>query len=78
MECRPAVVADVVPELQNRGIGTRAMRTIARQASERPVHLSVLKANTAARRFYERLGCRMLSTSRRHDHFEWPTSAFLP
>jgi ribosomal protein S18 acetylase RimI-like enzyme len=66
----------VTPERQNRGIGTQAMRTIANQAGERPIHLAVLKANTAARRFYERLGCRKLSTSRHHDHFEWPTAAF--
>ena len=45
----------VTPERQNRGIGTQAMRTIANQAGERPVHLAVLKANTAARRFHERL-----------------------
>jgi hypothetical protein len=30
----------------------------------------------AARRFYERLGCRHESTSRHHDHFVWPTAAF--
>jgi len=60
----------VVPELQNRGIGTQAMRVIAKQAGERPIRLAVLKANDAARRFYERLGCRKLSTSRHHDHFE--------
>ena len=67
----------VAPEFQNRGIGTQAMRRIASEAGERRVRLSVLKANHAARRFYERLGCRQLSTSRHHDHFEWPRSAFL-
>ena len=66
----------VAPERQNRGIGTEAMRRIAAQAGERPVQLAVLKANTAARRFYERLGCRHQSTSRHHDHFVWPTAAF--
>jgi RimJ/RimL family protein N-acetyltransferase len=84
MECRPAVDDDV-PWLTDTFIvalrsaitaGTQAMRRIASQAGERPVHLAVLKANTAARHFYERLGCHKVSTSRHHDHFVWPTAAF--
>jgi hypothetical protein len=74
MEYRSAAVDDI-PWLTEAFVA--AMRTIASQAGERPVQLAVLKAKTAARRFYERLGCRKLSTSRHHDHFEWPTSAFL-
>lgn len=66
----------VTPELQNRGIGTSAMRAIANRAGDLPVRLSVLKSNGAARRFYERMGCCMISTSQHHDHFVWPSSAF--
>jgi ribosomal protein S18 acetylase RimI-like enzyme len=62
-------------EHQNRGIGTAAMQVIAKQAGGLPVRLSVLKANRDARRFYERLGCRYLSSTRHHDHFEWPCRA---
>lgn len=61
----------VVDECQSRGIGTEAMHFIAKQAGGLPVRFSVLKSNQAARRFYERLGCRHVSSSRYHDHFEW-------
>ena len=59
----------VTPEQQNRGIGAAAMREIARKAAGLPVHLSVLKSNHAARRFYERLGARYASSTQYHDHF---------
>jgi ribosomal protein S18 acetylase RimI-like enzyme len=61
----------VAPDHQNRGIGTVAMRVVMRQADGRPLRLSVLKSNRAARRFYERLGCRWVSSTERHDHFVW-------
>jgi RimJ/RimL family protein N-acetyltransferase len=83
MECRPAVDDDVpwltdtfVAALRGDHCRTEAMRRIAAQAGERPVQLAVLKANTAARRFYEQLGCRHQSTSRHHDHLVWPPAAF--
>jgi ribosomal protein S18 acetylase RimI-like enzyme len=48
----------IVPEEQNRGIGTAVMRSVlARAASLRSaVTLQVLKANVRARQLYERLG----------------------
>jgi len=39
------------------------------------VHLSVLKSNRAARRFYERLGGCRASSTQNHDHFVWPSAA---
>lgn len=65
----------VTIEQQNRGIGAAAMREVARQAAGLPVHLSVLKSNRAARRFYERLGGRHASSTQYHDHFIWPSAA---
>jgi ribosomal protein S18 acetylase RimI-like enzyme len=65
----------VTPELQNRGVGKSAMRAVANRAGDLPVHLSVLKSNGAARRFYERMGCCMISTSQHHDHLVWPSPA---
>ena len=61
----------VTPAQQNRGIGAAAMREIARRAAGLPVHLSVLKSNGAARRFYERLGGRHVSSTQYHNHFVW-------
>lgn len=61
----------VTPDHQSRGIGTAAMRTIRSRADGLPIRLSVLKSNRAARRFHERLGCRWVSSTERHDHFEW-------
>lgn len=65
----------VIPECQNRRFGTRAMCSIAKRSTNLPVRLSVLKSNRAARRFYERLGCRYVSSSEHHDHFIWPGNA---
>lgn len=59
----------MTPDQQNHGIGAAAMREIARQAAGLPVHLSVLKSNGAARRFYERLGGRYVSSTQYHNHF---------
>lgn len=60
---------------QNRGYGAAAMRELARRAGGLPVRLSVLISNRAARRFYERLGCRYLASTRAHDHFQWDPAA---
>jgi ribosomal protein S18 acetylase RimI-like enzyme len=65
----------VTPEHQNRGIGAAVMRALAVQANHLPVHLSVLQANPAARRFYERLGCRWVSSTEYHDHLAWSDAA---
>jgi len=48
----------VLPEAQNRGIGTRVARGIVHEARAKclPVVLQVLKTNPRAKSFYERLG----------------------
>jgi GNAT superfamily N-acetyltransferase len=62
----------LLPEHQNRGIGTRLMRDILERAraAGKPVRLRVLAVNPA-RRFYERLGFAVRrSTAERHE-MEW-------
>jgi GNAT superfamily N-acetyltransferase len=53
----------VAPGLKGGGIGRRLMQAVAQQllasGSQRPLYLWVLDANTAARRFYERLGAEV-------------------
>ncbi len=58
------------PAFQNHGLGAAAMRSIAQETSL-PIRFSVLKSNRAARRFYERLGCRFESSTVNHDHYIW-------
>jgi ribosomal protein S18 acetylase RimI-like enzyme len=65
----------IVPESQNRRFGTLTMCEIAQRAGNLPVHLSVLKSNRRARRFYEQLGCIVTSSSEYHDHLVWPNKA---
>jgi ribosomal protein S18 acetylase RimI-like enzyme len=49
---------ELAPDYQGRGIGTDIVRKLQERAAatHRPLTLHVLKANTAACRFYERLG----------------------
>lgn len=49
---------EIAPEYQNQGIGTTIISDLIRQAHAAglPLTLSVLKANTPARRLYKRLG----------------------
>jgi GNAT superfamily N-acetyltransferase len=52
---------EVASSHQRRGIGTVIVRRVLDQASAtgRPARLQVMKANTGARRLYERLGFRL-------------------
>jgi N-acetylglutamate synthase-like GNAT family acetyltransferase len=58
----------VLPEYQGRGIGTACtMRVIEdAAASELPVRLRVLKVNSRAKTFFQRLGFRRVSESDTH------------
>jgi ribosomal protein S18 acetylase RimI-like enzyme len=49
---------EITPEHQNQGIATAIINDLIQQAHAKglPLTLSVLKANTAARRLYQRLG----------------------
>ena len=53
----------VAPDLKGAGLGRRLMQGVAerlqRDGAARPLYLWVLDANTAARRFYERLGANV-------------------
>ena len=53
----------VAPDLKGGGLGRQLMRGVAerliQQDAARPVYLWVLDANTAARRFYERMGAEI-------------------
>ena len=48
----------VLPEYQNKGLGTEVVRYVIEQGAQRqlPVTLSVVPANPRAKRLYERLG----------------------
>jgi ribosomal protein S18 acetylase RimI-like enzyme len=58
----------IAPEHQRQGIGTAMMRQLIGEARkhDRGVVLSVLKANTPARSFYERLGFAVTEESSHH------------
>jgi ribosomal protein S18 acetylase RimI-like enzyme len=58
----------IAPEHQRQGIGTEITRQVIGEsrASRRGVVLSVLKANTAARSLYERLGFAVIEESSHH------------
>jgi ribosomal protein S18 acetylase RimI-like enzyme len=49
---------EVLPEFQNKGIGSQIIRQVMQKArqSSKPVALQVLKVNLAARALYQRLG----------------------
>ena len=53
----------VAPDLKGAGLGRQLMQAVAERlrqdGSTRPLYLWVLEANTAARRFYERLGAEL-------------------
>ena len=62
----------LLPELQNRGIGTALLRQVMTQAQERgvPVQLGTLHANRAAA-LYRRVGFREIGRTDTHILFEW-------
>jgi ribosomal protein S18 acetylase RimI-like enzyme len=63
----------ILPSHQNRGIGTRLVRELAREAKEsgRPLRLRVLSVNPA-RRLYEREGFQVTSTTPERIFMERP------
>jgi ribosomal protein S18 acetylase RimI-like enzyme len=59
----------ILPQYQNRGIGSYVLHQVISRAraKKRPLRLSVLVVNRAARRLYERLGFSVIrSTHERH------------
>ena len=61
----------ILPAHQNRGIGARIVRELAREARavRKPLRLRVLEVNPA-RRFYEREGFRVIATTPGRIHME--------
>lgn len=61
----------ILPSHQNRGIGARIVRRLAREAREagKPLRLRVLEVNPA-RKFYEREGFRVVATTPGRLHME--------
>lgn len=59
----------ILPEHQGRGIGRACMTLSMNEARQRglPLRLQVLKINTRAQAFYERLG--FTRTGENHDHY---------
>lgn len=62
----------LLPEYQNRGIGSALIRGVLDRARTQglPVRLGVLKVNPA-RRLYERLGFRVVAETETHWKMEW-------
>jgi ribosomal protein S18 acetylase RimI-like enzyme len=56
----------VLPEFQNRRIGTYLLQNLIKESEETgiPLRHMIFKLNTEARRFYERLGFRLLEDER--------------
>ena len=54
----------ILPEFQNRGIGTKIIKNLLNE-SKNPVRLQVLKVNPA-RRLYERLGFKIFDETETH------------
>jgi GNAT superfamily N-acetyltransferase len=56
----------ILPEFQNRRIGTYLLHNLIRESEETgtPLRHMIYKLNTGARRFYERLGFRLVEDER--------------
>ena len=66
----------IVPEHQNRGIGTEVIRSVIAEAGAQkmPLYLSVLKVNPA-RRLYERLGFEVIEETKHHFRMKFHDAA---
>lgn len=63
----------ILPEFQNRGLGSTLIREVQADAAKSglPVTLRVLKANTPARRLYARLGFVVTAEKMTHYVMQW-------
>lgn len=69
----------ILPTHQSKGIGTEVMRRLmlGNERSQLPFVLYVLKTNPAAKRFYERLGFRIIGESQYHHEMRLETAQRL-
>jgi len=67
-DCVKVHQINILPEHQSRGIGTECMKHIIEDAAtlRLPVRLQVLKVNSRAMSFYEKLGFKSTSESETH------------
>ena len=63
----------LLPEFQNRGVGTLLMRRLIDEARRagKPLRHMVFALNNDARRFYERLGFVVIEEFGPYEHMEW-------
>ena len=67
----------LLPEAQNRGVGAALLRRMiaeARHTGKKLRHM-VFMSNPDAKRFYERLGFRVIEDLGAYQHMEWQASA---
>lgn len=67
----------VLPEMQNRGIGSFVLRRLLEEAEnkEKPVYLQVLKTNSLAIRLYERFGFEKTGEDQLYLMMRWRNSS---
>ena len=63
----------LLPEHQNKGIGSTLIEQLKREADLKqvPLFISVEKDNPRARRLYQRLGCRIIGQDEKEYHLEY-------
>ncbi len=61
-------IIELLPEFQNKGIGSGVISTLMREAltARLPIRLQVLKANTGAHRLYLHLGFKSVGETKTH------------
>jgi ribosomal protein S18 acetylase RimI-like enzyme len=66
----------IVPEHQNRGVGTEVIRSVIAEGGTQkmPLYLSLLKVNPA-RRLYERLGFEVIEETKHHFRMKFHDAA---
>ena len=66
----------LLPEAQNKGVGTALLRNLIAEATEsrKPLRHMVFVYNSNADRFYERLGFKMIEDLGAYKHMEYDTS----